>query len=242
MKTVLITGASRGIGRACALRFGAAGYRVLVHFHTQKEKAEKVCEEIKGQGGAAIPVCCDLKNTATIRDMMAQIEKSTGGVDVLVNNAGIAQCKMLCDTTEEDYDTLFGTNVKGMIALTKLVLPHMVHQKSGHIVNLSSIWGITGASCEVLYSASKAAVIGFTKALSKELGPSGIFVNCVAPGVIHTDMNATLSEETLDALKEETPLGTLGTPDDVADAVFYLCHQNRFTTGQILSPNGGMVV
>ena len=161
----------------------------------------------------------------------------------MVNNAGIALNKMFCDTTDEDWIRILSVNLMGSIYLARAVLPCMVHKKQGHIVNVSSIWGMVGASCEVAYSASKAAIIGFTKALAKELGPSGILVNCVAPGVIDTPMNAALDEETLQALKEETPLMKLGTPEDVAEAVFFLANeQNRFITGQILSPGGGIVM
>ncbi|MBE7021599.1 MAG: glucose 1-dehydrogenase [Ruminococcaceae bacterium] len=238
-KRVLITGASRGIGAACAERFGTAGYAVSVHYHKNRDAAEAVCQKISSAGGKAQAFCADLADEAQI----AALAKAVGPVDVLVNNAGIALFKMLCDTTAAEWDRLFAVNLRGMMLLTQALLPHMVHIKSGSIVNLSSIWGLTGASCEVAYSASKAAVIGFTKALAKELGPSGIRVNCVAPGVIETDMNANLDAAAKAALCEETPLGRTGTPQEVAEAVFYLSDSTAaFITGQVLSPNGGLIM
>lgn len=242
-KTVLITGASRGIGAACARRFGKAGCSVIVHYHKHKEGAEAVCRTIMSAGGHAHAVCANLADAKEIAFLAQEAKKRFGAVDILINNAGIALNKMLCDTTPEDWDTLFAVNVRAMMLLSKEVMQDMVHKKSGSIINLSSIWGLTGASCEVAYSASKAAVIGFTKALAKELGPSGILVNCVAPGVIETDMNAALDDETKEALCEETPLGRIGTPEDIAEAVFYLASEaNRFMTGQVISPNGGIVI
>ena len=163
--------------------------------------------------------------------------------DLLVNNAGIAQQKLFTDVTEEEWDRIFAVNVKGLYTCCRAVVPHMVRRHAGSIINVSSIWGEVGASCEVPYSASKAAVIGFTKALAKELGPSGIRVNCVSPGVIATEMNAALDPETLDALREETPLGTIGTPEDAARAILWLAGEDSaFVTGQVLGVNGGFVI
>ncbi len=243
MKTALITGASRGIGAACAKRFAAAGYAVMIHYHTAKDRAQALCEEILSQGGTASVLGADLSDPTQAQQLVHKTIETFGHIDVLVNNAGIAMYQMFCDTTKEDWNRMISTNLMSAVYVTQAVLPAMVQKKSGHIVNLSSIWGICGASCEVAYSTSKAAIIGLTKALAKELGPSGILVNCVAPGVIDTDMNATLDDESRAALLDETPLMTMGTPEDVADAVFYLGNlENRFTTGQILSPNGGFVI
>ena len=243
MKTALITGASRGIGAACAKRFATAGYAVMIHYHTAKDRAEALCKEIQAQGGTAAIFGSDLSDASQAQQLVHKTTDIFGHVDVLVNNAGIAMYRMFCDTTAADWNRILSTNLMSAVSVTQAVLPGMVQRKSGHIVNISSIWGICGASCEVAYSTSKAAIIGLTKSLAKELGPSGILVNCVAPGVIDTDMNAVLDEESRFALLDETPLMTLGTPDDVADAVFYLGNsENRFTTGQVLSPNGGFVI
>lgn len=241
-KTVLITGASRGIGAACAKRFGSSGFSVIVHYHTKEELAQNICDEIIKKGGKAIAIKADLANPNEIEDLAKKATEWSGGVDVLVNNAGMAMCKMLCDTTLSDLDYLFSVNIRSMMLLSKALLAHMIHKKEGRIINLSSIWGITGASCEVAYSTTKAAVIGFTKALAKELGPSGILVNCVAPGVIDTDMNAMLDDETKAVLCEETPLGRMGSPEEIAETIFYLASDaSRYITGQVISPNGGMI-
>lgn len=242
-RTALITGASRGIGRAAALLFGANGYNVIVNYASSAKKAEEVCEIINSAGGSALPFCADVSDRAAVNAMTAFAEEKFGGVDVLVNNAGIAEQIMFCDITEEKWDRMFDVDVKGVYNCTQSVLPHMVHNKFGRIINVSSMWGITGASCEVHYSAAKAAVIGFTKALAKELGPSGITVNAVAPGVIATEMNGMLDEETMAVLKEETPLERIGTPEDVAETVFFLASEKAsFITGETVSVNGGFVI
>lgn len=243
MKTALITGASQGIGSACARRFAKAGYQIMIHYNTHQEEAESLRDELLNLGVNAAIFGADLADEAQAKALVEQTLTLFGDIHVLVNNAGIAMNKMFCDTTAEDWNRIFSVNVMGCVAVTQAALPCMVHKKQGYIVNLSSIWGIVGASCEVAYSTSKAAIIGLTKSLAKELGPSGILVNCVAPGVIDTKMNANLDEETLDALKEETPLMKLGTPEDVAEAVFFLASEkNRFITGQVLSPGGGIVM
>lgn len=249
VKTVLVTGASRGIGREIAKQFALEGYNVVIHYHQNKTAAEDLYAELTADASSPdmsyrlLLAQADLRDYAQIEKMIATIHDTFGPIDILVNNAGIAQQKLFSDLTEADWDTMFDVNVKGMFFTTQAVLPDMIHKKAGKIINISSIWGICGASCEVHYSTSKAAIIGFTKALAKELGPSGIQVNCVAPGVIQTDMNAHLSTETLVMLKEETPLGTLGTPKQIADAVlFFASEKADFITGQVLSPNGGIVI
>lgn len=242
-QTALITGSSRGIGAACAKRFAKAGYNVMVHYNTNRAKSEAICRDILVDGGRAACFGADISDPVQAAALVKATENTFGTVDVLINNAGIALYKMFCDTTPSDWNHIFSVNVNGMVYVTQAVLPGMVHQKAGKIVNLSSMWGITGGSCEVAYSASKAAVIGFTKALAKELGPSGILVNCVAPGVVETEMNAALDEETRKALTDETPLEKIAHPDEIAEAVYFLASpQNTFTTGQVLSPNGGMVI
>lgn len=243
MKTALITGASQGIGSACARRFAEAGYQVMIHYNTHQKEAEALQNELLNLGANAAIFGADLADVKQAKALVAQTLTQFGDIDVLVNNAGIAMNKMFCDTSIEDWNNILSVNVMGCVHVTQAVLPCMVHKKQGHIVNLSSIWGMVGASCEVAYSTSKAAIIGLTKALAKELGPSGILVNCVAPGVIDTKMNANLDEETLDALKEETPLMKLGTPEDVAEAVIFLASEkNCFITGQVVSPGGGIVM
>lgn len=243
MKNVLITGSSRGIGRATALLLTKKGYNVIVNYNSNKQKAEELLEEIKKINPYAIAVRADVSDCEQVISMFSEIKEKFGGIDILVNNAGIAEQKMFNDITEKDWDRMFDVNVKGAYNCIKCSMDHMIHQKWGRIVNLSSIWGITGASCEVHYSASKAAVIGLTKALAKELGPSGITVNCVAPGVIDTDMNHNLTEEIIEELKEETPVGEIGSAQDIAEAIsFFVSDSSKFITGQILSPNGGFVV
>ena len=238
-KTALITGASRGIGAEIAREFAKAGYNVVVNYFKNREKAEALAKEI---GGTAF--CADVSDFSQAEKMIKEAEKNFGTVDVLVNNAGVAlPQKLLVDTTEVEWNRLFDVNVKGAFNCTKTVLDGMITKHSGSIINISSVWGVTGGSCEVAYSASKAAIIGFTKALAKELGPAGIRVNCVAPGVIDTDMNAHLSAEDIEALKEETPLGVTGAPSDVAKTVLFLASDSaKFITGQVITADGGLTV
>lgn len=237
-KVVLITGASRGIGAATARRFAAGGYKVVVNYHRSKDQAEALAAEI---GGVAIQA--DVANPVEVQKMVDNVLEKFCQLDILVCNAGIAQQKLFGDLTDADWRRMFAVNVDGTFHAIRAALPHFIHRKAGRIVTMSSMWGQTGGSCEVAYSASKAAVIGLTRALAKELGPSGITVNCVAPGVIATEMNADLDEEAMAALAEETPLGTIGRPEDVAEAVWYLASDGaRFVTGQVLAPNGGLVI
>lgn len=243
MDTVLITGAATGIGKAAALLFAAEGYNVAVHYNKSEKEALALCERIAAQGGRAVAVRADVANTAQVNAMTQRVAEVFGHIDVLINNAGLAQTKLFTDLTADDWDAMFSVNVKGVFHCSQAVLPGMISRKAGCIVNVSSIWGMVGASCEVHYSAAKAAVIGLTKALAKELGPSGIRVNCVAPGVIETRMIDGLDDNTKEALKEETPLGRLGTAQDVAQAIRFLASENAgFITGQVLSPNGGFVI
>ena len=242
MQNVLITGASGGIGSACAKIFAENGFRVFVHYNKNSEKAFSLCELLKQIGADAVPVCADLKDHTQTEKMFDEISSKYGGVDILINNAGIAQQKLFTDITEDDWDNMFDVNVKSMFLCTKLALPKMINKKCGSIVNISSMWGMTGASCEVHYSAAKAAVIGFSKALAKEVGPSGIRVNCIAPGAVYTEMNSALTDEDIDALCDETPLGRIATTDEIAKSVYYMAVVDSFSTGQVLSPNGGLVI
>ena len=243
MDTVLITGAATGIGRAAALLFAAEGYNVAVHYNQSEQAARELCEQIAAKGGRAAAAQADVADAAQVNAMVKRVTEVFGHIDVLVNNAGIAQTKLFTDLTADDWNTMFNVNVKGVFHCCQAVLPGLVSRKSGCIVNVSSIWGIVGASCEVHYSAAKAAVIGLTKALAKELGPSNIRVNCVAPGVIDTRMIDGLDGETREALTDETPLCRLGTPQDVAQAILFLASEKAsFMTGQVISPNGGFVI
>lgn len=238
-KTALITGASRGIGKACAIALYEAGYQVIIHYCNSKSKAESLSKQL----GNAMTIKADLVDKREIESMIQQVEEQYGGVDVLVNNAGIAQQKLFTDIAEAEWDRMFDVNIKAIFHLCKGVLPYMIQCQSGKIVNISSMWGIVGGSCEVHYSAAKAAVIGFTKALAKEVSLSNINVNCVAPGVILTDMCKNFDERTLNDLKEETPLNRLGTPEDIANVVAFLVSEKAsFLTGQVISVDGGMVI
>lgn len=242
-KTVIITGASRGIGRETALLFAKNEYNVVINYNKSEEQALLLENEINSKGKSAIAIKADISNMNEVKAMIDETLKHFKSIDVLVNNAGIAEQKMFCDITENDWENMLKVNVTGIFNTCKCVMPFMIHKKEGNIINVSSIWGLVGASCEVHYSTSKAAIIGFTKALAKELGPSNIKVNCVAPGVINTDMNANLDMETIDALKEETPLGTIGKPIDIANTIYFLASdKSNFITGQVISPNGGFVI
>lgn len=243
MKVALVTGASRGIGKAIARQLAADGYAVAVHCVRAVVRAEQVCEEIVAGGGCAKPYMCDVADSGAVAGMIAAIEKDLGPIEVLVNNAGIAQQKLFTDITDEEWHRMMAVHVDGAFYTCRGCLPHMIRRHKGVIVNVSSMWGQVGGSCEVHYSTAKAALIGLTKALAKEVGPSGIRVNCVAPGVIQTDMTAHLDEESLAALADEAPLCCLGTPEDVAAAVSFLVSDKaRFITGQVLAPNGGIVI
>ncbi len=233
MKRVLITGASRGIGAACARVFAKSGYGVIINYNYSEEEALRLAEEI-----GAETIRADVSDSAQVADMF----KAAGKVDVLVNNAGISGFYMLDAMSDDEWNRMIGVNLSGVFYCTRAVLPQMLRRKSGAIVNVSSMWGICGASCEAAYSASKAGVIGLTKALAKEVGPSGIRVNCVAPGAIDTEMNKKLGEEAIKELCEETPLGRLGSPEEVAAAILFLADDEGFITGQVLSPNGGLII
>ncbi|MEA4890717.1 MAG: SDR family oxidoreductase [Clostridiaceae bacterium] len=240
---VLVTGASRGIGREIARQFALDGYRVAVNYHEHAAAAESLVQELKAAGCDVLAIKADVGDRSQVDAMTATIRRSFGPIGILINNAGIAQQKLFADISEAEWDRMFTINVKGVFHCCQSVLPDMIHKKAGKIINISSVWGLTGASCEVAYSAAKAAVIGFTKALAKELGQSGIQVNCVAPGVIDTDMNAELDDETRQNLKDQTPLGVIGSTSDIAHTVLFLAsEQSAFITGQVISPNGGFLI
>ncbi len=242
-KTVLVTGASRGIGYATAKKFAQNGFNVAINYNVNRTAAESLERELASKQCRVMTVKADVSSQEQVLNMIESVNSHLGNIDILVNNAGIAGQSLFTDITTEEWDRMFDINVKGMFHCCKAVLPQMIRNKWGKIVNISSIWGLTGASCEVHYSASKAAIIGLTRALAKEVGPSNIQVNCVAPGVIDTDMNSELDDQTLDELKEQTPLGIIGTGNDIAETVYFLTSDNaKFITGQVISPNGGFLI
>ncbi len=242
--TVLITGSSRGIGAGIARAFARVGHRVVLHYHKNESAARVLLEELRAEGCSVALVQGDVSSEAEAGEIVRQAERAFGFVDVLVNNAGIAlPNQLVTETSAADWSRVFGVNMDGMFFVTRAVLPGMVSNQRGSIVNVSSMWGVTGGSCEVAYSASKAAVIGFTKSLAKEVAPSGIRVNCVAPGFVSTEMTAGLDAETVEAIREETPLLKLGTPEDIASAVlFFALEGASFITGQTLSVDGGRCI
>lgn len=240
MKTVLITGGSRGIGAAAVAAFANAGYQVVLNYHSSKEAAEVLAEQWPGQ---VLPIQADVANRDEVEAMFQKAQEVWGGVDVLVCNAGIAKQNLFTDVRPEEWQRMLDVHLSGAFHCCQCALPHMIHQKWGRILTVSSMWGQIGGSCEVAYSAAKAGLIGLTKALAKEEGPSGITVNCVAPGVIDTDMMAGFSEQDKQELADETPLGSLGSPAQVADALLFLAsEQASYITGQVLGVNGGLVI
>lgn len=242
-KTVLVTGASRGIGCAIAKLFALNGYNVAINYNRSEVSANRLVKDLEEAGCSVMAVQADVGNKEQVDGMIDRINKRFGPVDILVNNAGIAKQQLFTDITLEEWDRMFDVNVKGMFLCCQGVLPSMIRNKEGKIINISSIWGMAGASCEVLYSSTKAAIIGMTKALAKELGPSKIQVNCVAPGVIDTEMNSDLDEAAMEDLKELTPLGTIGKGADIAETVLFLASGKAdFITGQVISPNGGFLI
>ena len=241
-KSVIITGASRGIGKATALTFAQNGYDILLCYQSREAEARAVAEEAKSFGARAVVFQMDVSSLSDCRRTAAKAMMEFGRIDALVCNAGIALPKLFTQTEEEEYDRLFDVNTKGVFFLSQAAAKEMIAAGEGSIVTVSSMWGIAGASGEVAYSASKAAIIGMTKALAKELAPSGIRVNCVAPGVVDTEMNACYDGETMEALAERTPLGKIGSPEEIAKAIFFLASENAsFITGQTLTVDGGFL-
>lgn len=245
MRNILVTGASGGIGSAIVNNLAAECDNIVIHYHTAKARAEALAAQLSADFGVnALTVCADVADEGSVAAMFDEIAARCGSLDVLVNNAGIAQQKLFTDVTAAEWRSMCGVNLDGVFfccqqALKRFMLP--AHQ--GVILNISSMWGQVGASCEVPYSAAKAGVIGLTKALAKEVGLSGIRVNCLAPGVVMTDMMKGFDEQTLKDLKEETPLNALGTPEQIAEAAAFLCSDKAsFITGQVLGVNGGMVI
>lgn len=244
MPNVLITGASRGIGAETARRFAREGWAVAVNFHSSRSEAEKLVQKLSNRGAKAIPIQADVSGSVQAERMVQEAEEALGPLDALVCNAGVAlPQQLLTDTTDEQWRRVMSVDLDGVFYTLRAAVPGMVRRKRGAIVTVSSMWGVTGGSCEAPYSAAKAGVIGLTRALAKELGPSHIRVNCVAPGVTGTEMNGHLSLDDLAALEDETPLGRIGTPEEVAQAIYYLASDRAsFITGQVLRVDGGMVI
>lgn len=244
MKTALITGASRGIGTACAIALAKSGYNIVLNFNNSEEKAlnlKKIIED--NYAVAVLCVKADVADKAQVDDMVDKALAEFNSIDVLVNNAGVSLLKLFTDTTVEEWNTIISTNLTSVYNCCHAVLSGMIRNHSGSIINISSMWGQVGASCEVAYSASKAGVIGLTKALAKEVAPSNIRVNCVAPGVIMTDMMSSFTEEEIELIKEDIPMGEIGTAKNVADTVAFLASDRaQYITGQVIGVNGGMVV
>lgn len=240
-KTAIVTGASRGIGRECAIKLSES-FNVVINYNKSIDNAKEVCDKIRKNGGECDIFCADVSNFDECKRLTDFTYEKYGGIYALVNNAGIAEQKVFCDINLSDWRKVMSVNLDGAYNMIQCVLPYMINQKKGKIVNISSVWGLCGASCEVHYSASKAGIIGLTKALAKELGLSKINVNAVAPGVIKTDM-CSFDDETNDLIKSEIPLGKFGSPKDVAAAVDFLCSEKSdYITGEVINVSGGYVI
>lgn len=242
-KIALVTGASRGIGRAIATELSRRGWAVAIGYRVRRDKAEELARQLTDRGCRAMICQADVSRREQVEAMVHRVEQTLGPISLLVNNAGIAGQALFQEITDELWHRYFSVNVDGAFHTIQAVLPHMLHEHAGCIVNVSSIWGQRGASCEVTYSCTKAALIGLTRSLAAELAPTQIRVNCVAPGVIRTDMLDALPAEVLPQLAQETPLGRLGTPEDIAHAVAFLAsEQANFITGQVLTCDGGFIL
>lgn len=238
--TVLITGGSRGIGAAIAKRFAREGYYIVIHYLNSHEQANETARECMALGAKVMTISADLGSREQLVRMKEKLDGLNIYPDIIVNNGGISHYGMLTDVTEQQWDHVMNVNLKGMFLCTQLFMPYMISQKYGRIINVSSVWGMTGAACEVLYSTTKGGMNAFTKALAKELAPSGVTVNAVAPGVVQTDMMNDFDAEEKEALEQEIPLGRFGSTEEIASLVYFLSlPESSYITGQIISPNGG---
>ena len=241
-KTALVTGGAKGIGEAICVQLSKDGYNIALNFNSSEKEALSLKEKLSAYTDIEV-FKADVSDSKQVNTMFDEIDKYFGGVDVLVNNSGIAQQVLFTDITDEMWQKMIGVNLTGAFNCCRRALPYMINQKYGSIVNIASMWGEVGASMEVHYSASKAGVIGLTKALAKEVGLSGITVNAVSPGVVLTDMMSQFSDEDKKVLADETPMGVLGKTEDIASAVSFLVSEKaRFITGQVMSVNGGFVI
>lgn len=238
--TVLITGGSRGIGAAIAKRFAKEGYRIVIHYLQGHEQANETARQCIALGAEVLTISADLSSREQLTRMKEKLDSLEITPDVVVNNAGVSHYGLLSDVTEEQWDHVMNINLKGMFFCTQLFMPHMIRQRYGRFINVSSVWGITGAACEVLYSTTKGGINAFTKALAKELAPSGVTVNAVAPGVVETDMMNGFDPAEKEALAQEIPLGRFGSTEEIASLVYFLTlPESSYITGQVISPNGG---
>lgn len=241
MKTIIVTGGSRGIGKCMVENFAKDGYNVILNYNKSEKQAKQIKQNLAEEGIEIEIFKADISKRDDVKKLIEFTLNKYEKIDVLINNAGIARLHLFTDVAEEEWDEIMNTNLKSAFFTTQEVLPNMIHNKKGCIINISSIWGLVGASCEAVYSASKAGLDGLTKALAKELGPSGIRVNGIAPGIIDTEMNSNLDEKIKEELKTEIPLGRIGKPLDIYRCAKWLV-EDEYTTGQIISPNGGWVI
>ncbi len=241
MKNIIVTGSSRGIGKCLVENLAKEGNNVLLNYNKSEKQALQIQRELKEDGFLIEIFKADVSKKSEVKKMIDYALNKWGYIDVLINNAGIAKLNLFQNVTEEEWDEIINTNLKSAFCATQLVLPSMINRKSGLIINISSMWGLVGASCETIYSISKAGIDAMTKSLAKELGPSNIRVNSIAPGIIDTDMNSILDEHIKNELKDETPLGKIGKPIDIYKCVKWLM-EDEFTTGQVISVNGGYVI
>ncbi len=240
-KTVIVTGGSRGIGEAIVRILAEENYNIVLGYNKSFQNAEKIQTELQEKGKNIEIFKADVSKRKEVKELIQFTLEKFGTLDILINNAGIAQTKLFTDITDTDWETMLQSNLTSVFYCTQEASPIMIHNKKGCIINISSIWGMVGGSCEVHYSAAKAGIIGMTKALAKELGPSNIRVNCIAPGMVETDMNKEYTEEEKKQIKEETPLQKIGRPIDIAKCTKWLI-EDEYTTGQVISPNGGWVI
>lgn len=238
MKTAIVTGGSRGIGAAIVKMLAKEGYNVIINYNRSEEIAKRMKEEFTSKGYSVETFQADVSKREEVKELVEFTIQKFGKIDVLINNAGISQTKLFTDITEEDWNNMLNIDLNSVFHMTQEVVPYMIHEKQGCIINISSIWGMIGASCEVHYSVAKAGVDAMTKSLAKELGPSNIRVNSIAPGIIDTDMNRYLSSEELEQITEEIPLGKIGNTSAIAKCAKWLM-EDDYTTGQIISINGG---
>ncbi len=241
MKNVIVTGGSRGIGKCLVENLAKEGYNIILNYNKSEKQAKKIQNDLKENGIIIEIFKADVSKKEEVKKLVNFALEKWESIDILINNAGIAKLQMFQDVTEEDWDEIINTNLKSAFYMSQAVMPSMIHKKSGCIINISSIWGIVGASCETVYSISKAGMDALTKSLAKELGPSNIRVNSIAPGVIETDMNSNIDEKIKQEIKNETPLGKIGKTIDIYRCAKWLI-DDEFTTGQVISVNGGYVI